>query len=129
MSVKWHAIATFGDPSLEQLALKGHSIAGAIGKCLATSGSSVTRRDAPPPPLWIALVDPDAWIASANYYFQANPADTLVLVNLGHACLTLKDPAKAREYFQRVIALDTSVEDSQAAKEGIKSLEAEGAGK
>jgi tetratricopeptide (TPR) repeat protein len=59
------------------------------------------------------------WLEKAN---AIDPSDTLVLLNLGDACVKLKDKEAARKYYQRVIDLHASADDSKAASDALARL-------
>jgi tetratricopeptide (TPR) repeat protein len=55
---------------------------------------------------------------------QADPSDTLVLMNLADTALKMNDKRKARECYQKVIRLNSNPERTQEAKEGLEQLDA-----
>ena len=54
---------------------------------------------------------------------QADPNDTLVLMNLADTCLKMKDKAKARESYQKIIKLDSNPEHTREAKKALAQLD------
>lgn len=63
---------------------------------------------------------------TARVYFEkalkADPTDTLVLLNLGDVCLRLNDSKQGRDYYNRVIQLNSKSDDAAAAREALKKM-------